>query len=284
MSPSPIDRCCYYYHTIPGNNSECHPLEGTEVFLPCNIYVPHDSNNNSLGTVSWFRSIGLKADKIGPIEEVVGKYSITVHRRSASFTDEASQFYQLHREIHDLTIRNISSSDNGCYWCEIEGNETCFNRSLFVNISVNTSISSISPDSVCQPFNYRSSLVCATSTCSTTKTTPLVSLTPSTGSLYYIPTTTSKVLSTTMNTITLTPTTLPTMAFTSYSIDSPESENLPNTGLCIILPVLVGSLLIILMMICCIGVCIHCRKRKRRRCKLSKYVIYSCRTVTVTSI
>ena len=245
--------------------------------LPCNIYVTHDSNNNSLGTVNWFRSTDLKTDKIGPLEEIVGKYSIIVVRRSASITYEGTPFYQLYRDFYELTIRNISSSDNGCYWCEIEGNETCFDRSRFVNISVNTNISSTSPDSVCQPFHYGPSPVCATSTCSTTKTPPLVPLTPSTGSLYlYIPTTTSKVLSTSTNTITLTPTTLPTMVLTCYSIDSPDGENLPNTGVCIVLSVLVGSLLIILMMICCIGVCIYCRKRKRRRCKLTKYVIHPC--------
>ena len=253
------------------------------MFLPCNIYVPRDSNNNSLGTVNWFRSIGLKADKIGPLEEVVGKYSIIVHRRSASFADEGNPFYQLYRDFYELTIHNISSSDNGCYWCEIEGNETCFDRSLFVNISVNTSVSSISPDIYCQSFHYRSSPVCATRTCSTTKTTPLVTLTLSTGLQYYIPTTPSKVLPTTMNTITLTPTTLPTIGFTCGMI-VPDYNNLPglNIGVCIVLPVLVGSLLIILMMICCIGVCVYCRKR--RRCKLDKYVIHSCRTVTVTFI
>ena len=249
--------------------------------LPCNIYAPRDSNNNSLGTVNWFRSIGLEADKVGPLEEVVGKYKIIVHRRSIIPADEGSSFYQLYRDPYELIIRNISSSDNGCYWCEIEGNETCFYRSLFVNISVNTNINSISPNSDCQPFHYGSSPVCATCTCSTqTKTTPLVPLTPSTGSLYYIPTTTSKVLSTTMNTITLTPTTLPTMTFTDcYNIDINDPQvsevNLQKIGVCIILPVLVGSLLIMLMMICCIGVCIYRRKRKRkrRRCKLSMWYL-----------
>ena len=204
--------------------------------LPCNIYVPHDNNNTPLGTVNWFRSVGLKTDKmIGPLEEIVGKYNITVTIRKESFIDEASPFYQLYRDLYELTIRNISSSDNGWYWCEIEGNETCFDRSLFVNISVNTSISSIGPDSVCQSFRYGSSPACATSTCSTTKTTPLVTLT-----------------------------TLPTME-PDCSIDMLNSKL--NFGVCIVLPVLVGSLLIILMMICCIGVCIYCRKRKRRRCK-----------------
>ena len=249
--------------------------------LPCNIYVPHDSNNNSLGTVNWFRSIDLEADKIGPLEEVVGKYSIFLVRRSKiSADDESSDLYQLYRVLYELKIHNISSSDNGFYWCEIEGNETCFNRSLFVNISVKANISSTSPDSDCQSFQYRTSPVCATSTCSTTKTTPLVTLTPSTGSLYYIPTTASKVLSTSTNTITLTPTTLPTMALTCYNIDSPDGDKLTKIGVCIVLPVLVGSLLIILMMICCIGVCVYCRKRKRKRCKLVPVIMYSCRRLT----
>ena len=235
--------------------------------LPCNILVPHDSNNTPRGIVNWFRSTGLEADKVGPLEEVVGKYSIIVHRRSLVSDFETSQFYQLYRDRYELKIRNISSSDNGCYWCEIQGNETCFDRSLFVNISVNTSISYTSPYSDCQSFHYGSSPVCATSTCSTTITTPLVTLTPSTGSLYYIPTTASKVLSTSTNTITLTPTTLPTMEDLNCGMILPNPMNAKNIGVCIILPVLVGSLLIILMMICCIGVCIY--RRKRRRCKFN---------------
>ena len=209
--------------------------------LPCNIYVPHDSNNTPLGTVNWFRSVGWETDKIlpGPLGEIVGKYSIG----TLSFAVEASSFYQLYHDRYKLKIHNISSSDNGCYWCEIEGNETCFDRSLFVNISVNTNISSTSPDSDCQPFYYGSSPVCATSTCSTTKMAPTNTTTTTNSS----------------------PTTL------TCDLENGNLLGL-NIGICIVLPVLVGSLLIILMMICCIGVCIYCRKR--RRCKLNKYMIY----------
>ena len=44
---------------VSGNDNECVAAQHQDVFLRCEVYVPHDVSNNTVGRVRWYRSLDL---------------------------------------------------------------------------------------------------------------------------------------------------------------------------------------------------------------------------------
>ena len=132
---------------------------GQTAYLRCEVFVPRDANNNSVGRVRWYRSLNLVTS-----EDVTGVHDTQLVHSSSPFS--YGFLTGLFRDTYSLSIRNITSSDNGYYWCQIIANETCLSPSPYVNISVrDVSYSTASTDSLVYPLLYHaygSNPVCAT--------------------------------------------------------------------------------------------------------------------------
>ena len=147
-----LEQCCYWYDVVPGNNSDCVVAPDQIAYLRCEVHVPHDVNNNTVGRVRWYRSSDLISCK-----DVTDKYDAQVRLASNPFM--SGNLAGLFKDTYTLIIRNITSSDNGYYLCQIITNETCLSQSPYVNISVSTASTESSP---CPSFDYGSNPVCAT--------------------------------------------------------------------------------------------------------------------------
>ena len=100
-----LDRCCYWYCAVPGNNSECVVTPGQTAYLRCEVYVPPDVNNNPAGRVKWYKSLDLVTS-----EDLTDEYDVLV--RLAALPVMSGNLIGLFRNTFYLIIHNISSSDN----------------------------------------------------------------------------------------------------------------------------------------------------------------------------
>ncbi len=140
--------CCYWNITAPGNYSDCHVSHNGTVVLTCEVYAPRDSNKNSLATVKWYRRIE------SVVEDITDRYENSTMQINFSNTSINGLF----EDRYQLIIRSINSSNNsGVYWCQLSADRFCFIPSVYVNITVNTSLNG----SDCSEFKYHQSQVCA---------------------------------------------------------------------------------------------------------------------------
>ena len=135
---------------VPGHNNTCVVAKG--VHLRCEVYVPHDANNDPVGRVRWYRSLDLVTS-----EEVTDdlEHESRLHSSNLVMTGDLAGLYE---DLYVLSIVNVSFSGNGYYWCQIVNNQTCLSPSSYVNISVTTT----STESSCF-VDYDNNPVCATS-------------------------------------------------------------------------------------------------------------------------
>ena len=118
---------------VPGDNSTCVIEQGYIASFGCEVSVPHDVNNNPVGRVRWHRSLDLVTSE--EVTAAADKYVISLHSSELVSTGD---FTGLYKDLYVLSIINISSSDNGYYWCQIISDQTCLSPSPYVNISVVT--------------------------------------------------------------------------------------------------------------------------------------------------
>ena len=152
------ERCCFWYQEVPGINSECVVTQGQNVVLGCEVVVPCDGNNNTVGAVRWYRSIDLDTSV-----DITNVYVIQEGYGSYSEPFSSGRFTGLFRHTYRLVIHNISSSDGGYYWCQITINGTCSSPSPYVNHSVSTM--PIDEGIQCPLLDYGGNPVCATKPC-----------------------------------------------------------------------------------------------------------------------
>ena len=235
--------------------------------------------------MNWFKSANSEENTASPIdsEDLEGKYTTYVDIRLEPFAlnNEESPVYQLYHDIYELTIHNISSSDSGYYWCEIQGNETCFDPSSFVNISVNT-VNTSPQDNNCESIDFgRDPGICATSVC--IKSTPVSVYSHTTAeptsessethftSIYSKttaePTSESSETHFTSSTLKVSQTNAAMSGSAPPDLCPMISVNGINCEVLIYTIPSIGVLLILaVLMICCIGLCI-CRRKKKRKGK-----------------
>ena len=171
---SKLGRCCYWYHVVPGNNSECVFEQHQKVILRGVVYDPHNMSVGLNGSVKWYRSRSL--DLITN-EDVTDEYDVDVTYSvyPVSHGDLAGLF----KDTYILTIQKTSSSDNGYYWYRITDNESCSAPSpyVYVNVSVISTVST--ENSSCPSVSYQecaSVTICDTQSIITSSTTTLHSL------------------------------------------------------------------------------------------------------------
>ena len=118
------------------------------------MLVPHDVNNNPVGRVRWHRSLDLVTSE--EVTAATDKYVFN----DLHFSElvQTGDFAGLYNDLYVLSIINISSSDNGYYWCQIISDQTCLSPSPYVNISVVTATKD-----KCS-FTHQHSPVCAVTT------------------------------------------------------------------------------------------------------------------------
>ena len=199
------------------------------VVLTCEVYAPRDSNKNSLATVKWYRRIE------SVVEDITDRYENSTMQINFSNTSINGLF----EDRYQLIIRSINSSNNsGVYWCQLSADRFCFIPSVYVNITVNTSLNG----SDCSEFKYHQSQVCAVDNSSS-----------------------CQVISTSsINTMSSTP---PVM--TSQLNLCHGKLELKNLGFAACLGVTVPAagftLILMIILICCAGICICWRKKTRRK-------------------
>ena len=98
------------------------------------MIVPHDVNNNPVGRVRWYRSLDLVTSE--ELTAAADKYDFKDLHSSGLVL--SGDFAGLYKDLYVLSIVNVSSSDNGYYWCQIINDQTCLLPSPYVNISVTT--------------------------------------------------------------------------------------------------------------------------------------------------
>ena len=178
---------------------------GQTAYLRCEVYVPHDENNNSVGRVRWYRSLDLVTS-----EDVTDEQDTVIRYKLGSIPIMSGTLTGLFKDTYLLIIRNISSLDNGYFWCQIITNKTCLLRSRYVNISVNTT----STENNACPSYYN--LVCAT-TVTSDETFEYVT---TTSSLFTQPTTVSYDVKTESSLILITSSTTSSVPPPCYSYPS----------------------------------------------------------------
>ena len=95
------------------------------------MYVPHDVNNNPVGRVRWYRSLDLVTSR-----DITDEYYFRELYTSVLVT--SGGLAGLYKDLYVLSILDISSSDNGYYWCQVVASRICLSPSFYVNISVST--------------------------------------------------------------------------------------------------------------------------------------------------
>ncbi len=114
------DDCFYYFIGQPSPDTSCNPwplLTSTStLLLHCHILAP---KNNNLPNIEWYKDCQGTRVRVYPGGSDP-KYSNPVS--SGDLIDFDFKFVNF-----SLVIHNISSSDVGCYWCEVSlnGGEEC---------------------------------------------------------------------------------------------------------------------------------------------------------------
>ncbi len=236
------ERCCYWYRTVPSNNSDCHVSHNGTAYLMCNVYAPRDNNNNS---VKWYRSV----ESI--VEDISNKYEVSEMFFPVAFNSSGTQIDGLFEDRYKLIIRNINSSDSGVYWCQLSADGFCFIPSAYVNITVNTSFTENGCSSV-------ESLVCAvdnSSSCQVIPTPSLPTMSPSPS---------NKTMSSTVTSVVSSPTYKVTPTQLILCHGEPEFQNLGFVAcLGVTVPAAGFTLILMVILICCAGICICWRKKTR---------------------
>ena len=239
------DQCCYWYQRVPGNYSDCHVSHNGTAVLRCEVYAPHDSNNNSMATLKWYRNIE------SVVEDISDRYENVMMTVQVAFNDSNSPINGLFQDNYKLIIRSINSSDSGVYWCHLSADELCFIPSAYVNITVNTSLNK----NGCSSVNYQRSPVCAvvdnSSSCQVTPT-------PSLQTMSSIVTPISPVMTS------ITP------SATTTQLELCRGDlNVTNLGFAACLGVTVPAggftLILMIILICCAGICICWKKKTRKK-------------------
>ncbi len=147
----------------------------------------------------------------------------------------------LFEDRYQLIIRNVNSSDSGVYWCQLSADGFCFIPSAYVNITFNTSSGYFK-------YNYQQSPVCAVDNSSSCQVIPTSSI--------------QTVSSTTLSVST------PPATPTQPELCRGKLE-LTNLGFVACLGVTVPAagftLILMVILICCAGICICWRKKTRRK-------------------
>ncbi len=238
------ERCCYLYQVVPGNNSDCYVSEGGSAVLKCGVYAPRDSNNNSMATLKWYRNIE------SVVEDISDRYESSVVFTKIAFNSLNSPIDGLFQDNYKLTIGNINSSDSGVYWCHLSAGGFCFIPSAYVNITVNTSLNGNS----CSSVNYQQSPVCALNNPSSCQVTPTPLL---------------QTMSSTITSISPVMTSLTSSATTTQLELCRGALNVTNLGFVACLGVTVPAagftLILMVILICCAGICICWKKKTRRK-------------------
>ena len=187
------------------------------------------SNDNSLATVKWYKRYK-RIESV--IEDITDRYENST---------KLTPINRLFEYRYQLIIHYVNSSNNGVYWCQLSADRFCFIPSAY---TVNTSLNG----SDCSEFNYQQSPFCAVDNSSSCQVIPTSSIN--------------------------------TMSSTTLSVSTPPATptqpelcrgklELTNLGFvaCLGVTVPAGGFTLILMiiLICCAGICICWRKKTRRK-------------------
>ncbi len=147
----------------------------------------------------------------------------------------------LFEDRYQLIIRNVNSSDSGVYWCQLSADGFCFIPSAYVNITFNTSSGYLE-------YNYQQSPVCAVDNSSSCQVIPTSSI----------------------NTMSSTPLSVSTPSAKPIQLELCRGKlELTNLGFVACLGVTVPAagftLILMVILICCAGICICWRKKTRRK-------------------
>ena len=228
-------------------------------YLRCEVYTPNNVSDNLVDGVIWYRSLDLIT-----VTDEYKPSGISPFLLSANSGNLAGLF----KVIYTLTIRNISSSDSGYYWCQIINNQTCLSPSPYVNISINTSLMTAEDMPPCSYIDYMKNPVCASiySNCSQS-------------SSY------SRIASPTIHILNMTSSTaLNNMSLkklhhtSSIAVSSSPTARIcmtePNTAypefiacLGVTVPTAGFVLILIILFICCAGIYVCQRKRAKQKGK-----------------
>ena len=220
------------------------------------MYTPHNVSDNPVDGVIWYRSLDLIT--------VTDEYKPSGSSPSL-LTATSGILAGLFRVTYTLTIRNISSSDSGYYWCQIFNNQTCLSPSPYVNISINTSSMTAEDMPPCPSVNYMENPVCASnySNCSRIISSTIthhiiLSMTSSTAhnhvSLKKLHHTSSIAVSSS-----------PTARICMTEPDTVYPEFIACLGVTV--PTAGFVLILIILFICCAGIYVCRRKKEKQKCK-----------------
>ena len=111
------EECCYFYGSVPRNDSNCIP-EGTQLNLNFIVINPRDNFTNL--TVKWFRNadIARAATATEELTNIQHEHYL-IRASTSSLTIGNCTAGPLYRDLYALVIRNFTSDKNGYYWCQI---------------------------------------------------------------------------------------------------------------------------------------------------------------------
>ncbi len=249
------EQCCYWYQRVPGNNSDCHVSHNGTAALRCEVHAPRDSNDNSTASVKWYRRIE------SVVEDISDKYENSMMLSKVAFSSSGTNLINgLFEDEYKLTIGNINFSDSGVYWCQLSADGFCFIPSAYLNITVNTSLNG--SESNCLNVNYMRSPVCALSNPSSCQVIPTSSV--------HIMSSTPSILNMIMSSTPLSTSPVNTPSATPTQLELCHGKpNLNKLGFVACLGVTVPAagftLILMIILICCAGICICWRKKTRRK-------------------
>ena len=113
------NQCCYFYGSVPRNETNCVP-EGRQIVFNFIVINPHDNFTNL--TVKWFRNADVTraAALTEEITYIQNQYQLFHYPSyTPSVTIQDCTIGPLHRDTFILLIYNFTSDNNGYYWCEI---------------------------------------------------------------------------------------------------------------------------------------------------------------------
>ena len=194
------------------------------------------------------------------VEDISDKYENSLTLTQVAFSSSGNLINGLFEDKYTLTIGSINSSDSGIYFCQISADGFCFIPSAYVNIIVNTGLNG----NGCSSVTYQRSPVCALNNPSSCQVIPtssihIMSSTPSILNMIMssTPLSTSPVK---INTPSATPTQL------ELCHGKPDLNKLGFVAcLGVTVPAAGFTLILMIILICCAGICICWRKKTRRK-------------------